>query len=170
MQQTTDTPRPVRRRRFGRLGAVAVLCAATLAATGVAAATAAPAPDSRPRETTNPVGTWSGTVYRTGATESNELSFAPDGRVCLRTEGGGRGSGTWSATGANSFTWQVDEQLYDTAGTYFGHVLIDQAAKQNRSSFRSSGVSQVYDADDNYLGPTDARVVATRTSPVPFGC
>jgi hypothetical protein len=154
--------RPARRHRHAARLGVAALCTAAALVLTAGAVSARPGP--------GPIGTWSGTVFRTDASERNELSFHADGRVCLRTEGGGRGTGTWRATSPTSFGYQVDEQLLDGSGTYFGHVLIDQAARQRGPGFASSGVSQVYGADGGYLGPAEARVVARRTSAVPFSC
>jgi hypothetical protein len=164
-RHTEPAPRRTRR-RAARVAVAAAGCATALLLTAGAASALPTQAAAGP----NPVGTWSGTVYRTGAVDRNEMSFRSDGRVCLRTEGGGRGTGTWQVTGRLTFAYQVDELLYDLSGNYFGHVLINQNGAQVGNGFASTGVSQVYGPDGEYVGPTDARVVARRTSPVPFTC
>ncbi|NGO45076.1 hypothetical protein [Streptomyces ureilyticus] len=152
--------------------AVALAAAAVLVAPAGAGAASTIGPPP-PRNST-PVGTWEGTVEHADGTGNVTLSFHANGVMCLSSgggpEGGGQGKGTWSRTGLNAFNYRVRERLFDGDGTTVGYVDVSQKARQNGQTFKSSGISKIYDANNNFLQSAEAKVKVTRVSATPAAC
>ncbi|MGW4229011.1 hypothetical protein ACWEF9_06940 [Streptomyces sp. NPDC004980] len=145
------TSRPARR---------AAVCAA---AVGLLAPLAAGTADASPRYSV-PVGSWQAQVTREGAAYEVRLSFRLDRTVCLVSPAGAS-KGSWSRTGTDAFDYRIRETWHDEGGAVTGWVDIDQDAKQNGSSFTSSGVSTVYRPDGTVDSSVPVNISAVRTGP-----
>ncbi|WP_405598632.1 MULTISPECIES: hypothetical protein [unclassified Streptomyces] len=120
-----------------------------------------------------PVGTWSGTVTRPGASDPIQLSFGKSGRACLITTSGSgtaTSSGTWTRSGSQQFNYKIKESLTDANGTATGWIQINQDAVQEGTDFSSSGTSLIYDLNGNLQGSVISHVTATRTSSSALPC
>ncbi|MFF1689558.1 MULTISPECIES: hypothetical protein [unclassified Streptomyces] len=121
----------------------------------------------------SPVGTWSGTVTRPGASDQIQLSFGSSGRACLITTSGSgtaTSTGTWSQSGSEQFNYKIKESLTDENGTATGWIQINQDAVQKGTGFSSSGTSRIYDLNGNLQGSVTSHVTATRTSSSALPC
>ncbi|MEV8594598.1 hypothetical protein [Streptomyces sp. NPDC052012] len=164
-------------RRTKKHGIRILAPAAGLAAAAVllapASGGASPASDAELRRST-PVGTWEGTVEHAEGAGNLTLSFHADGVMCLSSgggpEGGGEGRGVWKRTGGNTFDYRVRERLYEGDGTTVGYVDVDQKARQSGKTFKSSGISKIYDANNTFLAEAEAKVRVTRVSATPTAC
>ncbi|ANZ35115.1 hypothetical protein BBK82_02550 [Lentzea guizhouensis] len=101
-------------------------------------------------------GQWRVRVGRPGGETESELDFAEDGTATLVK--GGRGSGTWTATGAGTFSYRITEEMTDPAGT----VEINQDAVLNGDAFVSSGITTVRLADGSTIREAHVRITALR--------
>ncbi|MCX5440581.1 MULTISPECIES: hypothetical protein [unclassified Streptomyces] len=120
-----------------------------------------------------PVGTWSGTVTRPGASDPIQLSFGKSGHACLITTSGSgtaTSSGTWTRSGSQQFNYKIKESLTDANGTATGWIQINQDAVQEGTDFSSSGTSLIYDLNGNLQGSVISHVTATRTSSSALPC
>ncbi|TWP50409.1 hypothetical protein FKR81_19710 [Lentzea tibetensis] len=116
---------------------------------------------------TTPVGTWDGIVTVADAPAQHAtLSFAASGKACV-TFGSGEsastGVGTWSATDADHFSFEVVRGALDPAGNPIT-VKASQQAGQESDNFTSSGVSEIFASDGTPLGSWPSKASATRTS------
>ncbi|QEU73952.1 hypothetical protein CP967_19895 [Streptomyces nitrosporeus] len=121
----------------------------------------------------SPVGTWTGTVTRPGASDQIQLAFGPSGRACLITTMENEVTtsyGAWQQSGFLHFNYKIKEALTDGNGTLLGWIHIDQDAVQQGSAFSSSGTSLVYDLAGNPQGSVTSYVTATKTSSTPLSC
>lgn len=108
-------------------------------------------------------GSYTGTVTRPGASDAITLTFQSNGRACLRTVDG-LSRGTWTPTGATTFTYKIKEALVGTTGTQTGWIYVDQSAVASGASFTSSGESTITDLAGNYQGTSPASVAASYSS------
>lgn len=118
-------------------------------------------------EASTPVGTWDGVVTVADAPAQHAtLSFAANGKACVTFgtgEGASTGVGTWSATEADHFSFEVTRAAQDPAGNPIT-VKATQQAVQESDNFTSSGVSEIFAADGTPLGSWPSKASATRTS------
>ncbi|MFB7941262.1 hypothetical protein [Streptomyces sp. NPDC056049] len=118
-----------------------------------------------PKDADTPVGTWREEFSVEGEAKSGTLHFSRTGRAFILTgpANGGSGSGTWTATGENTFSYRIAERIVDVAtGIYVGWVDIDHQAVQQGDSFTSTGVSRIYDADDALVLSVEMKAEGTR--------
>lgn len=102
------------------------------------------------------VGRWRARVGRPGGATESEFEFARDGSATLVV--GGKGSGTWKATGPDTFSYRILEQLTETQGT----VEIAQEAVLRGDEFISSGITTVRLADGTTAREATIRITAQR--------
>ncbi|MFI0982682.1 hypothetical protein ACH4SP_37440 [Streptomyces sp. NPDC021093] len=163
----TQPPTRTRKRTTLRLAACAAL-GLTLTAgvtTPAGAATRATTVRSVQSVQSVPIGTWQGTVTHGTGSDELTLSFHADGLVCLKLIGGlGSGTGKWRPTGLSTFSYEIRELIFAADGTLTGQVDINQQAVQQATTFQSSGISKIYDAQGNYLGSGEAKVSMRRAS------
>jgi hypothetical protein len=156
-----------------RILAPAVGLAAMAVLVAPAGAGAASTSGSHHRNST-PVGTWQGTVEHAEGAGNVTLSFHTNGVMCLSSgggpEGGGQGTGAWKRTGANTFTYRVRERLFEGDGTTVGYVDVSQKALQSGQTFKSSGISKIYDANNTFLHAAEAKVQVKRVNAAPAAC
>ncbi|WP_433547511.1 hypothetical protein ACQPZG_22390 [Streptomyces sp. CA-294286] len=169
----STAPQPRHRKGLVMISALGIALSTALAAPATAAALEDGA-DKRWRLSL-PIGSWTGVVEHAEGSGNLTLNFHPNGTVCLFSgaggaEGGGEGTGTWRVTGPNTFAFQVKERLFEQDGTTAGWVGVNQKAVQDHDSFRSKGISKIYDAAGTYLLSAEARINVTRQSKVPAAC
>ena len=115
----------------------------------------------------SPAGTWSETFSVQGRPISSVLHLTPNGRVFLLAgpPHGGAGSGTWAVTGPDTFSYRIAERMIEVAtGKFLGWVDIDHHAVLTGDTFVSTGVSRIYDANDNLLHTVDVEAHGTRST------
>jgi hypothetical protein len=152
---------------------VAAVAAIALVPLGADAATNVSSPSNVSTASwSTPIGVWRGTV-EFGSSANVTLAFFPGGRACLRssaTDGSGatgQGTGTWQATGARTFTYEIRERSMDASGTTVGFVDIHQNATQTGNTFTSSGMSDILDVNGNLITTVESRVSASRVLALP---
>ncbi len=101
-------------------------------------------------------GRWRARVGRPGGETESELVFTQDGTATLVV--GGRGSGTWTATGPGTFSYRIVEELAEARGT----VEIVQDAVLREDGFVSSGITTVRLADGSTIREAHVRITAIR--------
>lgn len=153
-----------RMRALSLAAAVALVSAVPAAGTATArpAADAAPAAavhKTRTAAADSPVGKWQVELLINGQIHTNTLYFTPDGRAFVRTGGAGR----WEATDATHFTFRLAEPMIDTEGNYLGWIKVHQNAVLQGDTYTSSGISKVYDAQDNLVASTEVKQTGTRS-------
>lgn len=114
---------------------------------------------------TTPVGIWLELFSVLGEPKSSTLLFTPKGRAFILAgpSNGGSGSGTWEATGENTFSYRLAERMIDVeSGSYIGWVDIDHHAVQDGEMFTSTGISRVYDANDDLVTTVHVDARGTR--------
>lgn len=155
-----------------RRGAVCASTVAALLGTVLmgAAGPATAAPQALAAAPPTPVGVWEATVTRPDQTHSARFTFTASGRACLDLEGIRVGTGTWTATGRQTFRYQLREMFVEDDGTVVGYVDINQAARQTGARYTSSGESLIYAPDGTYTGSVTSDVTARRTSATTSGC
>ncbi|WP_112263597.1 hypothetical protein [Lentzea terrae] len=99
-------------------------------------------------------GRWRARVGRPGGDTESELEFAEDGTATLTV--GGRGSGTWTATGPGTFSYRILEELPE------GSIEIAQDAVLKGDEFISSGITKVRLADGSTAREAHVRITAKR--------
>lgn len=102
------------------------------------------------------VGRWRARVGRPGGVAVSEFEFARDGTAMLVA--GGRGSGTWTQTGPDTFSYRIDEELTGTPGT----IEIAQDAVLRGDEFVSNGNAVVRLANGTTAREAAIRIVAHR--------
>ncbi|SDH50978.1 hypothetical protein SAMN05216553_12546 [Lentzea fradiae] len=102
------------------------------------------------------VGRWRARVGRPGGATVSELEFARDGSALLVV--GGRGSGTWTPTGPDTFSYRILEELVGTPGT----IEIAQEAVLRGDEFVSSGNAVVRLANGTTAREAAISIVAQR--------
>src|SRR5947209_4099496 len=79
-----------------------------------------------------PVGPWNLMVtFPDGSQSLSTLRFNPDGTLINYTPG--HGTGTWSMTGSNQFSYQFEEQILDNQGKQIAYVDVQQQAALSAS-------------------------------------
>lgn len=157
-RRTGTTPR-ARTRVRARAAALTAVVAALPLTLPAAPAAAAPAAHA-----TSPVGTWTATVSREGASYDVTLSFSRTFVACL-TSPAGSSRGTWQRTAPTAFGYRIRELWFDAAGNSEGWVDIDQRARQSSpAAFTSNGDSTVYLPDGTRSETVPVRITAVRTS------
>ncbi|MEU1280312.1 hypothetical protein [Streptomyces sp. NPDC005805] len=164
-----------RTKKYGiRILAPAVGLAAAAVLVAPAGAGAAATTNGWHIRASTPVGKWEGTVEHAEGAGNVTLSFHANGVMCLSSgggpEGGGSGKGAWKRTGVNAFSYKVRERLFQGDGTTVGYVDVNQKAFQSGGTFKSSGISKIYDANNNFLLAAEAKVRVTRVSATPAAC
>ncbi len=99
-------------------------------------------------------GRWRARVARPGGETVSELEFAEDGTAALTV--GGRGSGTWVATGPGTFSYRILEEHAE------GSIEIAQDAVLQGDGFVSSGITTVRLADGGTVREAHVRITAVR--------
>ncbi len=102
------------------------------------------------------VGRWRARVGRPGGEAESEFEFAEDGVATLVL--GGKGNGTWTATGPGTFSYRILEELTEAQGT----VEIAQDAVLSGDGFISSGLTKVRLADGSTVREAHVRITAIR--------
>jgi hypothetical protein len=118
-----------------------------------------------------PVGRWSGRVVYEGKVDEYTVTFDENGDVSLATADS-TGSGSWSATGGDTFSFSVKEVfIMDESGAAPAKVLpgaayvqIDIDAQRAGSTFTGAGVAQVCGADGSLIHSITAQTSAERLS------
>jgi hypothetical protein len=118
-----------------------------------------------------PVGQWSGKVVYEGKTDEYTVTFDENGDVSLVTADS-TGSGSWSATGQDTFSFMVKEVFTkDDSGAAPAKVLpgaayvqINIDARHTGSAFTGEGIAEVRGADGSVIHSTKAETSAERTS------
>ncbi|MFS8100156.1 hypothetical protein LFM09_23785 [Lentzea alba] len=100
-------------------------------------------------------GNWRARVGRPGGETVSEFEFAEDGTATLVV--GGKGSGTWTATGPDTFSYRILEEA-DAQGT----IEIAQDAVLRGDGFISSGTTTVRLADGSTVREAHIRITAVR--------
>ena len=101
-------------------------------------------------------GRWRAQVGRPGGETVSEFEFAEDGTATLVL--GGRGNGTWTATGPGTFSYRIQEELDEAQGT----VEIAQDAVLRGDEFVSSGITTVRLADGSTVRKAHITIIAKR--------
>jgi hypothetical protein len=99
-------------------------------------------------------GRWRARVGRPGGETVSELEFAEDGTATLTV--GGTGSGTWTGTGPDTFSYWITEELPG------GTIEIAQNAVLNGDEFISSGITKVRHPDGNTAPAAHKTITAKR--------
>ncbi|MFI6100345.1 hypothetical protein ACIA8G_32775 [Lentzea sp. NPDC051213] len=102
------------------------------------------------------VGRWRARVGRPGGETESEFEFTEDGTATLVL--GGKGNGTWTATGPGTFSYRILEELTEAQGT----VEIAQDAVLNGDEFISSGITKVRLANGETVREAHIRIMAKR--------
>lgn len=102
------------------------------------------------------VGRWRARVGRPGGDTESEFEFARDGTAMLVV--GGKGSGTWTQTGPDTFSYRINEELTEIQGT----VEIAQEAVLRGDEFISNGITVVRLADGTKAREATVRITAKR--------
>ncbi|MET9229888.1 hypothetical protein [Lentzea sp. NPDC003310] len=102
------------------------------------------------------VGRWRARVGRPGGDTTSEFEFARDGTAMLVV--GGRGAGTWTQTGPDTFSYRIEEELTEAPGT----IEIAQDAVLRGDEFVSNGNAVVRLANGTTAREAAIRIVAQR--------
>lgn len=110
-----------------------------------------------------PVGTWREKFLVNGEEYTSVLHFTPGGKAfILSGPAPGGGAGTWEPAADGGFSYRIAEFYLDERGAYVGRVDIDHHAVLSGDSFTSSGVSRVYDGNDELTVSAQIEATATR--------
>lgn len=99
-------------------------------------------------------GRWRARVGRPGGDTVSEFEFTDDGTATLTL--GGKGTGTWTATGPDTFSYRILEELAE------GSIEIAQDAVLKGDEFISSGITKVRLADGSTAREAHIRITAKR--------
>jgi hypothetical protein len=102
------------------------------------------------------VGRWRARVGRPGGHTESEFEFARDGTAMLVV--GGKGAGTWTQTGPDTFSYRINEELTEAAGT----IEIAQDAVLRGDEFVSNGNAVVRLANGTTARESAIRITAQR--------
>jgi len=125
-----------------------------------------PAPAGMPA----PVGRWAGEVAYGGKVDEYTVLFAEDGSMSLDTADS-TGTGTWFATSADSFSFEVKEVFrLDESGAPPAKVLPGAAyikimidARRDGGSFTGTGTAEIYTVDGRLVHSTAVETSARLT-------
>lgn len=107
-----------------------------------------------------PVGEWTVTVRLPKLSYPARMRFTAAGEVVLTTTGG-RGTGTWTASGPGRFAFRIREDLEHEPGHW---VDIAQDAEVDGDVFRSSGAASVYGPAGDLVRSATSSLAATRAA------
>ncbi len=144
-----------------RLGAVALAAALVLAPMAGAASAhteRATASAAAPAALASPVGAWDlAATGDDGNVIETVTTFDADG-TAHNNKGG---TGTWTATGADTFSYRITELIYE-GGHLVLRIEIEQDAVLCGDGFTSQGTARSYDPSGAFLGTTAVTAVGTR--------
>lgn len=116
-----------------------------------------------------PTGRWTGEVAYEGQVDAFTIGFADNGTVSLDTAES-TGAGTWSATGADTFTFSLKEVFkLDESGALpakvlpgAAYIIIEVNAQREGTEFTGWGTARIYAADGALVHSTGVKVTAHR--------
>ncbi|SEQ65647.1 hypothetical protein SAMN05216188_104195 [Lentzea xinjiangensis] len=107
------------------------------------------------------VGRWRARVGRPGGDTESEFEFARDGTAMLVV--GGKGAGTWTQTGPDTFSYRIREELTGAQGAIeMGTIEIAQNAVLRGDEFVSEGNAVVRLANGTTAREAAIRITARR--------
>jgi len=113
----------------------------------------------------SPVGTWTGTVAHSNQVDKFRISFAEDGTLSLQTEleSGvvSAGTGTWTRTGDDTFSYRIQEIFHDEQGRA-AHVFVAVDAVTAGEKYTGTGTGELRTPEGHLIYETvpvvDARL------------
>ncbi|MET7457900.1 dehydrogenase [Streptomyces sp. NPDC005574] len=117
----------------------------------------------------SPVGQWTGEVAHDGEVDVYTATFEPDGSLSVTTSKS-TGTGSWAATGDQSFDFSVREDFnpdftqISPTGKRAAYIRIEFSAEHDGEKFTGAGKAIIYAADDSLIYATEARTEGRRLS------
>lgn len=116
-----------------------------------------------------PAGTWTGEVSHDGEVDVYTATFEPDGSLSVTTSKS-TGTGTWTATGDQSFDFYVREDFnpdftqISPTGQRASYIKIDFSAEHDGEKFTGAGKAVIHADDDSVIYATEASTEGRRVS------